>query len=295
MGFLKNLFGGGARSEDAPAPGSQPARPGAGDDDQARLSEWVRVLRSGGGIRPGAPLGPLVARAGELTLDSPYAFKRLDAYLTAGGDREAEPLTLSLTRFEAVTLVESCVALARCAREGVDSWEAFGREVERLRYRGGKRNGYVSRLHYFSEWIADNETRGNVRDMGRELGGVEDRRPLRYITSHRSSYPALASDAVFEAIRQIEERLDATPRWVVRPEMVSQAAAGIEPGDILGFTTGVKGLDVSHVGIAYRDSQGTLRVLQALFSSSKVEITSEALPEYVVGRKSTGILVARPL
>ena len=63
-----------------------------------------------------------------------------------------------------------------------------------MRYRGGKRGGYASRLHYFSEWIADGERRGLVRDLGTELGGVEDGRPLRFMTSHRDSYPALADE-----------------------------------------------------------------------------------------------------
>ena len=43
-----------------------------------------------------------------------------------------------------------------------------------MRYRGGKRRGYASRLHYFSEWISDGARRGLVRDLGAELGGAED-------------------------------------------------------------------------------------------------------------------------
>ena len=68
----------------------------------------------------------------------------------------AEPLTLSLTRFDCVTLVESCLAIGGSAGEaGPPTWEGLGRAVERMRYRGGERRGYGSRLHYFSEWIAE--------------------------------------------------------------------------------------------------------------------------------------------
>ena len=35
-----------------------------------------------------------------------------------------------------------------------------------MRYRGGKRRGYASRLHYFSEWISDGAQRGLVADRG---------------------------------------------------------------------------------------------------------------------------------
>jgi hypothetical protein len=293
MSFFKNLFRGTEPEQSSSTP--DPAPDGASPEDRARLAEWLGILRADQAGDPSAPFGRLVARAGELALGSPYAFKRLDAYLRVDGEREAEPLTLSLTHFEAVTLIESCVALARCARQGTGTWEAFGREVERIRYRGGRRDGYLSRLHYFSEWISDNAARGNVRDLGRELGGVRDDRPLRFMTTHRSNYPALHSDGVFEAISEYEKRLDQTPRWVVPQEKVSEVSDRIEPGDILAFASGRRGLDVSHAGIAYRDDRGTLRVLQALFSANRVEVSPEALPEYVASRKSTGILVARPL
>ena len=72
-----------------------------------------------------------------------------------------------------------------------------------MRYRGGERRGYTTRLHYFSEWISDGEKRGLVRDCGAELGGVEDARPLRFMTEHRASYSALSDDGVFREIGAI--------------------------------------------------------------------------------------------
>lgn len=292
MSFFKNLFRGNQPEQSSTT--RDLAHDSVSPEDQARLAEWLRMLRADYASDPSAPLGRLVARAGELALGTPYAFKRLDGYLK-DAEHEAEPLTLSLTHFEAVTLIESCVALARCARLGTDTWEAFGREVERLRYRGGRRGGYPSRLHYFSEWISDNASRGNVRDLGQELGGVQDDRPLHFMTAHRSSYPALQSDVMFQTIKEYEERLDKTPRWMVPQQKVSEVSDQIDPGDILAFASGRKGLDVSHCGIAYRDDSGTLRVLQAFFSANRVEVTAEALPEYVASRRSTGIFVARPL
>ena len=290
MSLLRNLFGGAEPAKRA----ATPERDGASAQDGARLAEWLRVLRADPAAHAPAPLGRLVARAGELTVGTPYGFKMLDQHLRDGSQGDEEPLTLSLTGFDTLTLVESCLALARCARAGGGSWDDFGREVERLRYRGGKRAGYASRLHYFSEWIADNAARGKVRDMSRELGGVRDERPLRFMTTQRSNYAGLRSDAAYEAIVRHEKELDAMPRWVVPQESIPQAAAGIEPGDVLAFATRLRGLDVNHTGIAYGDPSGTIRVLH-IYSASKVEISAEPLPEYVATRKSTGILVARPI
>jgi hypothetical protein len=194
-----------------------------------------------------------------------------------------EPLTLTLSRFDCVSLVESCIAAARVARgDGVigDAWEQFAAEMEAMRYRGGRRAGYASRLHYFSEWISDNERRGTVREIGRELGGVADDRPLRFMSSNPESYHALADPEVLERIRGIDSMADR-----------------IESGDIVAFATGIEGLDVTHAALAYRrHPEDDLRVLHAPLRGGVVEITSRTLRRYTEGiRQSTGILVARPV
>ncbi|MGI9189184.1 MAG: N-acetylmuramoyl-L-alanine amidase-like domain-containing protein, partial [Longimicrobiaceae bacterium] len=131
---------------------------------------------------------------------------------------------------------------------------------------------------------------------GEELGGVADRRPLRFMTEHRDAYPALASPEVFAAIAEMERRLDAFPRWVVPTARIPEVSGRIEMGDILAFATSIEGLDVTHAALAYRDAAGTLRVLHAPLSGGAVEVTRSTLPEYVAAiRRSTGILVARPL
>jgi hypothetical protein len=267
------------------------------DADRARLANWTATLRAEGLADPRVPLGRAAARVGELAIGTPYVAHTLEAYLGAGGAVPAtEPLTLSLTRLDCVTLVEGCLAVARVARaEGAPTWERFAREVERMRYRDGARVGYASRLHYFSEWIADGERRGLLRDLGPELGGVEDARPLRFMSEHRGSYAALADDDVYAAIGAAERRLDDRPRRVIPAARIADVADRIETGDVLAFATAIPGLDVTHAAFAYQDAGGTLRVLHAPLSGGTVEVTAAALPEYVAAiRRSTGILVARP-
>ena len=267
------------------------------DVDRERLVAWTAALRTGARVHPLPPLGRQAIRVGELAAGTPYEPYTLDAYLKTGGSPSSEPLTLSLTRFDCVTLVEACLAVARVAGdEGEPTWERFGHETERMRYRGGERTGYSSRLHYFSEWIADGERRGLVRDLVAELGGAEDRRPLRFMTEHRASYPALSDDGVFQEIAAIERRLDAHPRRVIPTKRIPQVVDRIETGDVLGFATEIPGLDVTHTAFAYRDRDRVLRVLHAPLSGGVVEITRATLPEYVAAiRRSTGILVARPM
>ena len=268
------------------------------DEDHRRLIGWANSLRAENLTRPETPVGRAATRVGELAIGTPYVAFTLEEYLRAGGDPTAtEPLTLSLTKFDCVSLVESCLAISRVADDSAPpAWERFASEMERMRYRGGVRRDYASRLHYFSEWISDGARRGLLRDIGAELGAIEDRRPLRFMTEHRSSYPALANDAVFGEIGAMERRLDASPRRVVPTSRIPEVSDRIESGDVLAFATSIPGLDVSHSAFAYRDSGGVLRVLHAPLSGGAVEITATTLPEYVAAiRRSTGVLVARAL
>jgi hypothetical protein len=281
-----------------PAPlAALPPAPRVADPDRERLESWVATLRAERRTEGGVPLGRAAARVGELAIGTPYEAFTLEQYIRAGGDPAAtEPLTLWLTRFDCVSLVESSLAVARTAAEtGAPTWERFGREIERMRYRGGERRGYASRLHYFSEWIADGARRGMLRDLGATLGGVADARPLRFMTEHRASYPALADDGVFRAIAAMERGLDDHPRYVVPTERIAELSERIETGDVLAFATAIPGLDVTHSAFAWRDAGGVLRVLHAPLSGGVVEISAAPLPAYVRAiRRSTGILVARP-
>jgi len=259
--------------------------------DRERLAAWLATLR-----RERLPLGRSIARVGQLAQGTPYRAHTLEEYLAAGAAPSTEPATCYLTVFDCVTLVESAQAVARTAAMPGAGWDDFVHQVERMRYRGGVRAGYASRLHYFSEWITDNARRGLVRDLGPSLGADEDRRPLRFMSTHRGAYPALADDATYASIVEMEKRLDAEPRHLVPTERIPSVSARIQTGDVLAFATGVDGLDASHTGLAWRDPAGVLRVLHAPLSGGAVTVSRGDLHAYVAGiRRSTGILIARPV
>lgn len=293
-----------AAGADSPATTASPSATGASapaaalSADEARLVRWTSALRADGLVPPTTSVGRAATRVGELAVGTPYVAFALESYLREGGSPTGvEPLALSLSHFDCVSLVESCVAIARlAATPGDPTWDRFGREIERLRYRDGIRSDYSSRLHYFSEWIRDNASRGGVHDISQDLGGVPDRRPLRFMSEHRSSYPALADDDVFAEIAARERGFDLYPRWVVPTARIPVISDRIQSGDILAFATAIEGLDVTHTALAYRDAAGVLRVLHAPLSGGAVEVTRSTLHEYVAAiRRSTGILVARPL
>ena len=96
-------------------------------EDATRLRAWAVALKSVGLNRHSLPLGPRAIKVGELAIGTPYVPNALEAYIKAGGNpTKNEPITLSLTQFDCVTLVESCLAVARASEEKtLTKWDRF--------------------------------------------------------------------------------------------------------------------------------------------------------------------------
>src|SRR5690606_19895994 len=137
---------------DVPAPDSMTARLFAGVMSRAQ-SENLHDL----------PLGEVMQEVGKEFMARPY--------LTGVLDKPAEEtLICRLDGFDCVTFLESALALSRTIKAEDYSYETYARHMMDQRYRDGEMDGYCSRLHYFSDWIADNERRGNVRNITQSLG-----------------------------------------------------------------------------------------------------------------------------
>lgn len=242
-----------------------------------------------------ADMGEAIARIGETFVGDPYTPGTLEV-------AEPEALVVNLREFDCVTFVEAAVALARVvqgvAPEVTDPEALKARYIEelaQLRYRHGVIDGYPSRLHYFSEWIADNEDRGRVQAISHLLGGTEVVQDINFMSSHSDAYRQLADGGNLEVMRQLEQRLSQVPLYPVRQNRVGQFTDDIQTGDIIAATSTVEGLDVAHTGIAIH-KDGALRLMHAPLVGSTVEISDLPLAERLVGiRSQDGIFVARAL
>jgi len=234
------------------------------------------------------PIGEIIARVAERFVGAPYVPNTLDLE----GD---ERLIVNLRTFDCVTLVESTLAIARLIRAGSDSYADFRRELQQVRYREGVLNGYVSRLHYFSDWIADNEQRGLMRDVTADIGGVREDERIDFMSRNAGSYRQLSDPAVLASVREMEARVTQRVRHVVPQNRIAEVASAIRNGDIIAATSSIEGLDVAHTGFAFwRD--GRLHLLHAPLVGTVVEISERPLAERIlrIGTQD-GIMVARPL
>jgi len=244
------------------------------------------------------PIGEAVAAIGRTFVGTPYVPRTLEA-------EGPEHLVIDFRGLDCVTFVETALATARFVRQpgaaGLLERRAaaearYDALLTQLRYRGGDLDGYPSRLHYFTDWIADGARKGLLRDVTQELGGVRDTEPVDYMTTHAEAYRQLAgSPADVAAIRGVEERLSAAGRWYVPQDRIDQAAPDIRDGDVIAATSAVPGLDVAHTGIAIW-IDGTLHLMHAPLVGDSVQISEQSLAQRI--RRISGqdgIIVARPL
>ncbi len=272
------------------------SRPAAGTARDWQIAaerlRWARAQR----LDTLPRFGDVLAAIGERFVGTPYAPGTLEL---PGPER----LVVNLETLDCVTFVESVLVLARLARRGDPALAddpgrlqaTYAAELTRIRYRGGALNGYASRLHYFSEWIADNEDKGVVRDLSEELGGVPDGGAVNFMSAHPEAYAQLADPAARAEIASVEARLGAVARRYLPANRIAARARSIRNGDIIAATSTAGGLDVAHTGLALWRG-GRLKLLHAPLAGSHVQITEGTLAERIERlRGQDGIMVARPV
>jgi len=288
------------------ADGRRAPMPVGQDDGGAAATTWadadwdVFATKAGLALDRGwdtLPAPAAMARLGRTFVGTAYVPKTLDP---DGPER----LVVNFRGLDCVTFVETVVSLIRFVRQpgaedlladrgaAEDTYEEL---LAGLRYRNGVVDGYASRLHYFSEWLAVNAERGLVRPLTRELGGVQDAEPIDFMSTHPDAYRQLGDSTVLAEIQRMEGGLNQAPRWVLPESEIAAAARGIESGDIIAATSTVEGLDVAHTGFALWED-GTLRLLHAPLVGEEVQISERSLAERIVAIEGQdGIMVARPL
>lgn len=243
------------------------------------------------------PIGDVVATIGTTFVGTPYIPGTLEL---PGPER----LVVNLRQFDCVTFVEHVLVLARLTRSESPGLlddeggfrDRYRDELTRVRYRDGVLAGYPSRLHYFSEWIRNAQEKGLVRDVTAELGGIEDPRPIDFMSSNPDAYRQLSEEpGLVDTIRVTEERLTATPRHFIPEDRIASIEEGIRNGDLIAAVSSVDGLDVAHTGIALWHG-GRLHLMHAPLVGDSVEISERPLADRIrTISGQTGIIVARPV
>jgi cell wall-associated NlpC family hydrolase len=233
-------------------------------------------------------MGDIIQAIANQFIGTPYQAGLLDK-------SKVETIVISLNKFDCVLFVETVLAMARGIAVQDYSYETFRDRIIDQRYQNGQLNGYCSRLHYLSGWIDDNQKRGTVENITENLGGVPLNKQLNYMSTHRQSYPQLVNNDVnYQCIREMEAKLNHLSINYVPTSRIPQIYDRLQPGDIIGIATDIPGLDVTHTGLVYRQTDGNIGLIHASPAGS-VRVARD-LQQYVGNVKhAIGIIVTRPI
>ncbi|WP_293181596.1 MULTISPECIES: N-acetylmuramoyl-L-alanine amidase-like domain-containing protein [unclassified Microcoleus] len=253
-------------------------------EDIARFEKIVQYAKQEN--LPDRPIGQIIQAIGDNFQGLPY----VEGLLDKSGE---EKLIVTLNKFDCVLFVETVLAISRGVAVKDYEYQNFVNRIEEQRYLNGKMNGYCSRLHYFSEWIKDNQKRQTVENITAQLGGVPMNKTLNFMSQHRSSYPQMVKDeATYQCIVSQEAELAKTTVNYIPTNRIKSVYSQLKPGDIVAVATDVKGLDVTHTGFVYRNADGNLGLIHA--SPAGAVTVAYDLQRYISRVESAiGIVVAR--
>ena len=234
------------------------------------------------------PIADLLVKIGESFLGTPYVAATLENGLQ-------EKLVINLRELDCTTFVESTLALARTVKLKKKDFESFAAELQNLRYRDGIRHQYPSRLHYFCEWIENNDKKGIISGKANE-NGVKSDKAINYMSTHPSDYPVLKEHPeLIPTIAQQEKKISAKGFMYFPKSDFANLYRNLQHGDIIALTSSIDGVDVNHVGIIVKKGN-EFYLLHAPLSGKKVLVSEGPITDFLkLQSKNSGIMIARPV
>lgn len=234
------------------------------------------------------PIAELIVKIGLSFLNTPY----VAATLENGVD---EKMVVNLRELDCTTFAENALALARTLKHGKTDFESFVAELERIRYRNGIRNQYPSRLHYFCEWISNNQQKGIVSGLPNQ-NGVKLDKIINFMSTHPADYPVLKSNPELIPIVARQEKELSEKGFMYFPKTdLANLYRNLKHGDIITLTSSIDGVDVNHVGIIIQKNN-EFYLLHAPLSGKKVLISDGPITDFIKpASKNSGIMIARPI
>lgn len=232
------------------------------------------------------PADELIVETAKFFLGVPYVANTMEI--------EPEGLVVNLRELDCTTFLETVYALSMTAKSKNLTFDNFCTKLQWLRYRDGVISDYTDRLHYTSDWIDENQNKGIVTSIAQSAGGEPLKLNLYVMSSNTDKYKQLKGKAgLIAKVKAKEAEINARNHFYIPSAKIDQNAGLIKSGDMVGFVTTLPGIDISHVGIIYKDGD-KLTFFHASSSQKKVVLNKEPLSAFVKGTgRNTGIVLAR--
>jgi hypothetical protein len=255
------------------------------------------VAKAKAGNWKALPIGERTAAVGQALVGTRYKHFTLEI------DNRIESPSVNFQGMDCWTFFEIAVSFARMLNEPESNWtpQRLLHYIEMDRYRAGECTGdYLSRLHYLEDWLYDNDRRGLVEDLTRDLGGRSVPHSAREMSSGWRHYRYLAANrSLLGPLARMEANVSSRPLYEIPKSKVAGIESKLRSGDIIGIISRDRGglYSTAHVGLALRTSDGVLHFMHASSPSNygRVVVDSQLSKYLYRYRSDSGILVARPL
>ena len=232
------------------------------------------------------PLPEIEIAVARYFLSTPYVAKTLDI----NGE---EHLVINLRELDCTTFLENVVSISTCIKNNTTDFETYCQTLINFRYRNGTLNEYPSRLHYFTDWLLDNEEKQFISIVSNTFATDNFDPTVNFMSTHPQSYPQLENEEFVEQIDEIEKKVSQAKLMFVPKENIQEIEKYVQNGDLIAITTSIPGLDIAHVGLAIFVNE-RLHLFHASSTQKEVVISEETLQDYLKGiTKNNGIIVAR--
>jgi hypothetical protein len=255
------------------------------------------VAKAKAGNWKSLPIGERTAAVGQALVGTRYKHFTLEI------DNRVESPSVNFQGMDCWTFFEIALGFARMLNEPESNWtpEQLLHYIELDRYRGGECTGdYLSRLHYLEDWLYDNNRRGLVDDLTRDLGGQSVPHSAREMSAGWRHYRYLAANrSLLGPLARMEANVSSRPLYQLPKSQVAKIESKLRSGDIIGIISRDRSgvYSTAHVGLALRTSDGVLHFMHASSPSNYGRVIVDAeLSKYLYRYGSdSGILVGRPL
>lgn len=238
--------------------------------DTAKAMEIIREFYNPGGD-PAKICGPIASKFVGV------------AYVPINKEDTLGVAELRLDGFDEFAFVNTVAALAKTATSpGYARPKDLEIILEKLTFRRGEADGFPSRMMYGGDWIVDNRSRGNVKELTEDYSDNFKTKSLDWVCRHRDEFAALKDSATYERQRMVEfgYRTFKIPHMKRESSDWKQVNPEIQDGDLIMLLTPQPDRDVWEMGYVVRRDDG-LHFIHASERDGKVVEESEPLGRYI--------------
>lgn len=225
--------------------------------------------------KPGSDPGKLCGMIAERLIGQPFAPITQQDSLGM--------VEIRLDGFDDFAFVNSVAALAKIATSpGGMHLKDLEVMLEKLTFRRGESNGFPTRMLYGGDWVVDNHSRGNVKDLTEDYSANFKTKSLEYVGRHPQEYAALKDSATLERQKMVEFGYRTFKIPHMKREMADSKGVleDMHDGDLVMLLTNHPDKDILSMGYVIKRADG-FHLIHISDKDGKIVEEQETLGRYI--------------